>query len=595
MTNLLKTEYLTSRNHFNTKKKMDTLVIDSIIYYTSFLDYDASILTRAHYILHNIKEQIKCETCSTPLRFTKKIDFTQKYCSYSCRDKSPLTLKKRKETNLEKFGMDNPFKNKELIKDSMMKKYGVDNPSRLDEVKKKIKEANINNAEERMEKAKLTIKEKYGVEHASQIPSVKEKIKNTCIEKYGSEYYFTSSVGIEKIKQTLLEKYDTDNVFKTPEVVKQIKKTKKEKYGDENYNNREKAKQTMNEIYGDDYSRFHWNTDTSILIHDKKLLEDFIKNKTVSSAASELNISDSCLRKWLYRYDVFTYDGKKNQYESMITAHLDKLGVYYEKNKRNLLDNGLELDFYLPDYSLAIEVNGIFWHSELMGKDKTYHINKTTECKKHNINLVHIWDYQIDNNPELVLSMISSKVGKSNIKIGARKTSIVVLDNKTYSDFLKINHLHGSVNSRFRYGLVSEQDNLVAVMGFGYSRFQKNEIEMYRFAVKQNHNIQGAASKLLKYFTNVESCDRIISYANRDISNGIVYEKLGFELIAITPPNYHYFMNRTVYSRHRFQKHKLKNILSIYDENLTEWDNMKNNGYNRFWDTGNLKYEYKSQ
>ena len=592
--NLLKAEYLTSRNHFNTKKKMDSLVIDSIIHHTSFLDYDAPILTRAHYILSNIKEQMKCEICSSPFRFTKKIDLTQKYCSYACRDKSPLTMEKRKKSNLEKFGVDNPFKSKELIKDSMMKKYGVDNPSRLDEVRKKIKESSINNAEARMEKSKLTIKEKYGVEHVSQIPSVKEKIKNTCIKKYGSEYYFTSSIGIEKIKQTLLEKYNTDNVFKNPKVVNQIKKTKKEKYGDENYNNREKAKQTMNEIYGDDYSRFHWDTDTSILIYDKKLLEDFIKNKTIYSAASELNISDSCLRKWLYKYDIFSYNGKKNQYENMISEHLNGLGVYYEKNKRNILDSGLELDFYLPEYSLAIEVNGIFWHSELMGKDKTYHLSKTIECEKNSINLLHIWDYQIDNNPELILSMISAKIGKSDIKLGARKTTVLELENKVYTDFLKTNHLHGTVNSRFRYGLVSEQDTLVAVMGFGYSRFQKNEIEMYRFAVKQNHNVQGAASKLLKHFTNTENCDKIVSYANRDISNGKVYENLGFDFISTTPPNYHYFINRKVYSRHMFQKHKLKNILSVYDDNLTEWDNMKNNGYNRFWDTGNLKYEYKS-
>jgi hypothetical protein len=34
----------------------------------------------------------------------------------------------------------------------------------------------------------------------------------------------------------------------------------------------------------------------------------------------------------------------------------------------------------------------------------------------------------------------------------------------------------------------------------------------------------------------------------------------------------------------QFQKHKLKEKLKIYNENLTEWENMQLNGYNRIWD-----------
>ena len=40
-------------------------------------------------------------------------------------------------------------------------------------------------------------------------------------------------------------------------------------------------------------------------------------------------------------------------------------------------------------------------------------------------------------------------------------------------------------------------------------------------------------------------------------------------------------------SRYKFQKHKLKHILNVFDESLTEWENMINNGYDRVWDCGN--------
>jgi len=41
-----------------------------------------------------------------------------------------------------------------------------------------------------------------------------------------------------------------------------------------------------------------------------------------------------------------------------------------------------------------------------------------------------------------------------------------------------------------------------------------------------------------------------------------------------------------------FQKHKLKNVLSEFDSNLSEWENMKNHGYDRIWDCGHSKWIY---
>jgi hypothetical protein len=41
-----------------------------------------------------------------------------------------------------------------------------------------------------------------------------------------------------------------------------------------------------------------------------------------------------------------------------------------------------------------------------------------------------------------------------------------------------------------------------------------------------------------------------------------------------------------------FQKHKLAKIIKVFDPNLTEWENMQLNGYDRIWDCGNLKYTY---
>ena len=39
--------------------------------------------------------------------------------------------------------------------------------------------------------------------------------------------------------------------------------------------------------------------------------------------------------------------------------------------------------------------------------------------------------------------------------------------------------------------------------------------------------------------------------------------------------------------RIKYQKHKLPRLLNNFDPDLTEWENMKNNGFDRIWDCGN--------
>ena len=67
-------------------------------------------------------------------------------------------------------------------------------------------------------------------------------------------------------------------------------------------------------------------------------------------------------------------------------------------------------------------------------------------------------------------------------------------------------------------------------------------------------------------------------------SNGSIYMLLGFELKGYTEPNYYYIKGNEVLSRYKCQKHKLKDLLENYDDTLTEYQNMTNNGYYRIYD-----------
>jgi hypothetical protein len=131
-------------------------------------------------------------------------------------------------------------------------------------------------------------------------------------------------------------------------------------------------------------------------------------------------------------------------------------------------------------------------------------------------------------------------------------------------------------------------------MTFGKCRFdKKHEWELLRFCNKLGYHVPGSASKLLKYFEKTYKPTSLVSYADRRWSIGNVYEKLGFKFSHNSLPNYWYFKNNSLLleSRVKYQKHKLKNLLENFDENKTEVENMKANGYNRIFDCGNMVFE----
>ena len=113
------------------------------------------------------------------------------------------------------------------------------------------------------------------------------------------------------------------------------------------------------------------------------------------------------------------------------------------------------------------------------------------------------------------------------------------------------------------------------------------------FCNKRNVNVVGAASKLLKYFIKKYNPESIISYADRRISDGNLYEKIGFSFSHCSDPRYFYFPKKNPLDRlHRsnFTKSKIKIKFPNVDLSKTEKDIMKELEYGRIWDCGTKVY-----
>lgn len=257
-----------------------------------------------------------------------------------------------------------------------------------------------------------------------------------------------------------------------------------------------------------------------------------------------------------------------------------------------------ELDIYLPELKLAFEFNGLYWHCEEK-KGSNYHTKKTELCEAKGIQLIHILESDWEQKQEIVKSKILNLLGLTPEKIFARSCKVQKLETKEKNEFLEANHIQGSCVSSINYGLFKDEE-LVAVMTFSKLRngmSSKSETathELIRFAVKLNTTVTGGFSKLLKNICLLHpEIKEVKTFALRDWSKGNVYERNGFVFSHNSKPNYFYTKGEESFSRINFQKHKQKNKLKIFDETLTEKENMRKNGYRVYYDSGNKVYNLK--
>jgi len=271
-------------------------------------------------------------------------------------------------------------------------------------------------------------------------------------------------------------------------------------------------------------------------------------------------------------------DPKIAKAEGELTEFIESLGFDVINNNRTLFKNSKkEADIFIPSKKLIIEYDGSIWHSEKFAHSKYNVLEKTQLANANGFKCMHIRDDQYLQNPNLIKSLIKSRLGIFEYRIGARKTVKKDITNFDYSILCKENHLQGYRVAEFKKGLFYN-DELVACIGYD------DKGELIRYVVKNGWQIQGAMSKLIK--------EENIKYSFCDLTffDGSSYPKSGFTLSYITKPNYRYVKGAVTVSRNSMMKHTLKDKFTNFDESLTEVENCANNGWYRLFDCGNAKY-----
>ena len=426
-----------------------------------------------------------------------------------------------------------------------------------------------------------TAKSQYTQDQKSEIS---KKTKNTNLNRYGVENAGQTLSARQRHKETY-----TNNP-RVQEIVNQTKNTKLAKHGDKNYNNPEKIKTTFR-TKGMDYWQERFADKDIETLFSKTEMQKLFDTMSVADIADKCNVHVQTVFRYLNKHGI-TQPYKSSE-EQAIVNFIRSLGIVnIFENTRKVLPNRKELDIYLPDYDLAIEYNGVYWHHDDVDHiTKSYHKKKSEMCAEQGIQLITIFSNFWKSKPEIVKGFLRNKLGLAQRKIGARQCTIHSVTTAESKAFLENYHIQGYTPASTRLGLYYNNE-LVALMTFGKQRVgmgrSEGAQELVRYASKAS--VAGGASKLLKYFIENYKPHKIISYSDNEWSRGDLYRKLGFELDTELAPSYWYLRPREERLYHRFTFSKQKLVAKGYDSNLTEKQITRDMGLLKIWDCGKKRW-----
>ena len=271
--------------------------------------------------------------------------------------------------------------------------------------------------------------------------------------------------------------------------------------------------------------------------------------------------------------------------ENEICELLESLNIPYHRRDRSLI-KPLELDIVIPSHNLAIEFNGLIWHSELYGKDKTYHINKTKLCNDTGFRLVHIWEDDWRDRKDIEIAFLKSILGKSDTKrVYARQCDVQFVENVDAKIFLEKNHIQGHVPFSKAVGLYHHNE-LVALTTFT----KRNEdYELTRHVT--SCNVIGSLGKAVKFFG-----EDVYTFCDNARFTGESYIKAGFIKFDKIAPDYKYIVNGKREHKFLWRRGSIKSKRpDVYSDDLSEREMMLKAEYPRIWDCGKTRYVHKNE
>lgn len=483
----------------------------------------------------------------------------------------------------------------------------------------------INEKERILDQAKKTWQRNLGVNHPQKSSEVKLKMEETNLLRYGNKYQIRSEETQAKIRKTFNTKFG-GHPFANVEIKLQLEELRRERtpeqlkltserraesnlriYGTptpaENLEVRNTMKRSTFEKFGvtnvmkDETIRakhlrkcqesfgFFDRIMALITSRDFWQVEYFEKEKTLEQIARELGISPASAGNY---FNLLGFKPRDYYVTSFQEKELGKfLNLHTEIVPQLGIGDKSSVDVYLPEYKIAIEHNGIYWHSEEY-REEYYHINKTKKCENLGIRLIHVWEDDWEFHQSIVKKKLLHILGLADEKIYARRCKTEIPTEEEKKDFYNLNHIQGDGIGSVSYSLVQKNTtNTVAMMTFMEIGDGVWDLNRYASSIR----VPGGFSKLLAEFTKKNKWNQIITYSDLSWSKGNLYEKNGFHLDWVNPPTFHGIERNHRVNRWHYTIEKLKKRFpNLWKEGISKFDLMDKAKILRIWDCGTKRY-----
>lgn len=445
--------------------------------------------------------------------------------------------------------------------------------------------------------------------HGNIMPEIKEKKKKSIQLKYGSEITNVSQLETvkQKKKETTFKNHGVSCAFERPYILKHWQ----EKLGVNNPSELDWVKEKLSKTHKVVQKEISFRKVTSRRKTTyKKLCEDphfkplfpeeeyqggghfyDFECKRCGEKVHDKLLYISCLR--CYNCYPRVDSGGQSLIEKELEDFCKLLSENVISQSRKII-SPLELDIYFPDQKIAIELNGLYFHSEKMNKNEFYHLNKTERCEELGIHLIQIFEDEWREKKEICKSYIKEILYKKPYLSQINNWEIKEISQEIKDKFLNKYHILGTDDSTLCKGLFYKK-HLISVMSFKESSINKNFWILSRFCSIKNFTIEKCYEKMFNSFLSTHHPQEIICYLDRRWFFHDALKKLGFQKKESTSPSYWYTIEDRREHRFEFQKSLLKEKLKNFNPNLSEVENMSNHGYTRIWDCGQHKFLYEKR
>lgn len=188
-----------------------------------------------------------------------------------------------------------------------------------------------------------------------------------------------------------------------------------------------------------------------------------------------------------------------------IAKWIESKNIIIKRNDRQTIP-GYELDIHCEEKRIAIEYNGLYWHSQI-NKSSFYHNNKTKISKKNEIRLIHVFEDEWKNKRKVVESFI---IGYFDLKEKIKLAAIKQLTKEESNSFFNENHMNSHSYSFFKsFGAYDVNGNIIyAIELKKHMRSNESyELEISRFCSSIDADLK--AEDKIKLFEEIISFARV--------------------------------------------------------------------------------------